>query len=116
MKVQGSYISKVQGSYISKVKHYYVILLRHTGLPRFPKWGHLRKLHKAIKLCENALMNNEPVTLGLGLLQEVIISLKHILTLNHLFLIYIHTYSYGKYHHCLPLLFQVQFSSYFSLY
>lgn len=41
------------------------------GLPRLPKWGHLKELHKAIKLCENALLNNVPTTLSLGPLQEV---------------------------------------------
>ncbi|CAJ2641459.1 unnamed protein product [Trifolium pratense] len=26
------------------------------GLPRLPKWGHLKELHKAIKLCEHVLL------------------------------------------------------------
>ncbi|KAK1405058.1 hypothetical protein POM88_004663 [Heracleum sosnowskyi] len=48
-----------------------ITIIDEFGLPRLPKWGHLKELHKAIKLCENALLNNEPVTPGLGLLQEV---------------------------------------------
>lgn len=40
------------------------------GLARFPKWGHLKELHKAIKLCEHALLNNEPKWISLGHLQE----------------------------------------------
>ncbi|XP_016496424.2 beta-galactosidase 10 isoform X1 [Nicotiana tabacum] len=40
------------------------------GLARFPKWGHLKELHKVIKLCEHALLNNDPTLLSLGPLQE----------------------------------------------
>lgn len=41
------------------------------GLVRLPKWGHLRDLHKAIKMCEQALLYGEPTFLSLGTLQEV---------------------------------------------
>ncbi|KAM3702755.1 hypothetical protein ACJW31_04G048400 [Castanea mollissima] len=40
------------------------------GLPRFPKWGHLKDLHSAIKLCEHALLNSEPIHISLGPSQE----------------------------------------------
>lgn len=30
------------------------------GLLREPKWGHLKDLHKAIKLCEPALVSTYP--------------------------------------------------------
>ncbi|XP_049395367.1 beta-galactosidase 10 [Solanum stenotomum] len=40
------------------------------GLARFPKWGHLKELHKVIKSCEHALLNNDPTLLSLGPLQE----------------------------------------------
>ena len=30
------------------------------GLPRVPNWGHLRDLHKAVKLCEPALVSSYP--------------------------------------------------------
>ncbi|KAK8653480.1 hypothetical protein V6N13_127476 [Hibiscus sabdariffa] len=36
------------------------------GLPRLPKWGHLKELHRAIKLSEHALLKSEPTTLSLG--------------------------------------------------
>ncbi|PIA43034.1 hypothetical protein AQUCO_02000465v1 [Aquilegia coerulea] len=40
------------------------------GLLRQPKWGHLRDLHRAIKLCEPALVYSEPTRLDLGHYQE----------------------------------------------
>ncbi|XP_026447333.1 beta-galactosidase-like isoform X3 [Papaver somniferum] len=40
------------------------------GLPREPKYGHLRDLHKAIKLCEPALVYSEPIKTVLGSKQE----------------------------------------------
>ncbi|XLR36476.1 hypothetical protein HN51_045828 [Arachis hypogaea] len=36
------------------------------GLPRFPKWGHLKELHRAIKLCEPVLLNGKSVNITLG--------------------------------------------------
>ncbi|GLT79076.1 hypothetical protein SLA2020_505830 [Shorea laevis] len=40
------------------------------GLVREPKWSHLRNLHKAIKLCETALVNANPTVTSLGNNQE----------------------------------------------
>ncbi|KAF6152219.1 hypothetical protein GIB67_005873 [Kingdonia uniflora] len=40
------------------------------GLLREPKWGHLRDLHRAIKLCEPALVSGEPSVMSLGSYQE----------------------------------------------
>ncbi|WCJ42674.1 Beta-galactosidase [Euphorbia peplus] len=40
------------------------------GLTRDPKWGHLRDLHKAIKLCEPALVSVDPTLRTLGSKQE----------------------------------------------
>ncbi|XP_022754889.1 beta-galactosidase-like [Durio zibethinus] len=40
------------------------------GLPREPKWGHLRDLHKAIKLSESALVSADPTVTSLGSNQE----------------------------------------------
>ncbi|KAJ7955885.1 Beta-galactosidase [Quillaja saponaria] len=40
------------------------------GLPREPKWGHLRDLHRAIKLCEPALVSVDPTVTSLGNNQE----------------------------------------------
>ncbi|KAF8403035.1 hypothetical protein HHK36_011130 [Tetracentron sinense] len=36
------------------------------GLVRQPKWGHLKDLHKAIKLCEKALVATDPTFTSLG--------------------------------------------------
>ncbi|XP_020095547.1 beta-galactosidase 6-like isoform X2 [Ananas comosus] len=36
------------------------------GFIRQPKWGHLRDLHKAIKLCEAALVATDPTSSSLG--------------------------------------------------
>ncbi|CAJ1979329.1 unnamed protein product [Sphenostylis stenocarpa] len=36
------------------------------GIVRQPKWGHLRDLHKAIKLCEEALTATDPTITSLG--------------------------------------------------
>ncbi|KAL8092369.1 beta-galactosidase 8 isoform X1 [Apium graveolens] len=36
------------------------------GLLRQPKWGHLKELHKAVKLCEEAMVATDPTTTSLG--------------------------------------------------
>ncbi|PQM35742.1 beta-galactosidase 3 [Prunus yedoensis var. nudiflora] len=36
------------------------------GLIRQPKYGHLKELHKAVKLCEPALLNADPTVTSLG--------------------------------------------------
>ncbi|KAK8934992.1 Beta-galactosidase 6 [Platanthera zijinensis] len=36
------------------------------GIIRQPKWGHLKDLHKAIKLCEEALVAADPTNITLG--------------------------------------------------
>lgn len=36
------------------------------GLLRQPKWGHLKDVHKAIKLCEEAMLATDPKTTSLG--------------------------------------------------
>ncbi|KAK9947950.1 hypothetical protein M0R45_003545 [Rubus argutus] len=41
------------------------------GLPREPKWSHLKYLHKAIKLAEAALVATDPAVTSLGNSQEV---------------------------------------------
>lgn len=42
-----------------------------AGLPREPKFTHLRNLHRAIKLAEPALVSNNPAVASLGKNQEV---------------------------------------------
>lgn len=41
------------------------------GLENQPKWGHLRDLHKAIKLCEAAMVATDPTITSLGQNLEV---------------------------------------------
>lgn len=41
------------------------------GLLRQPKWGHLKDVHKAIKLCEEAMVATDPKTTSLGSNLEV---------------------------------------------
>ncbi|KAJ8768713.1 hypothetical protein K2173_023617 [Erythroxylum novogranatense] len=45
--------------------------LDEYGLVRQPKWGHLKDLHKAIKLCEEAMVATEPTTTSAGQNLEV---------------------------------------------
>ncbi|XP_015892444.3 beta-galactosidase 5-like [Ziziphus jujuba] len=40
------------------------------GLIREPKYGHLKELHKAIKLCEKAILNADPTVTSLGSYEE----------------------------------------------
>ncbi|KAF7829626.1 beta-galactosidase 5-like [Senna tora] len=40
------------------------------GLIREPKYGHLKELHKAIKLCEHALVSSDPTVTSLGTYQQ----------------------------------------------
>ncbi|KAK6118449.1 hypothetical protein DH2020_047866 [Rehmannia glutinosa] len=44
--------------------------LDEYGLIRQPKYGHLKELHKAVKLCEKALVSADPVVTSLGSLQQ----------------------------------------------
>nr|GEZ38686.1 beta-galactosidase 10 [Tanacetum cinerariifolium] len=53
------------GSFIT-TSYDYDAPIDEYGIPRFPKWGHLKELHRAIKLCEHALMNNESNLVNLG--------------------------------------------------
>lgn len=54
--------------YMPFLDHY---LEFHVGLLRQPKWGHLKDLHRAIKLCEPALISGDPTVMSLGNSQEV---------------------------------------------
>ncbi|KAL8478827.1 hypothetical protein ACS0TY_030633 [Phlomoides rotata] len=44
--------------------------LDEYGLIRQPKYGHLKELHRAVKLCEKALVTTDPVVTSLGSLQQ----------------------------------------------
>lgn len=51
--------------------YYYSSDCFFLGLPRLPKWSHLKELHQAIKLCEKPLLNGEPINHSLGPSVEV---------------------------------------------
>ncbi|PIN16631.1 Beta-galactosidase [Handroanthus impetiginosus] len=44
--------------------------LDEYGLIRQPKYGHLKELHRAVKLCEKALVSTDPLVTSLGSLQQ----------------------------------------------
>jgi hypothetical protein len=44
-----------------------------AGLLRQPKWGHLKDVHKAVKLCEKALVATDPTVTSLGTNLEVLL-------------------------------------------
>ncbi|KAH6810206.1 beta-galactosidase 3 [Perilla frutescens var. frutescens] len=44
--------------------------LDEYGLIRQPKYGHLKELHKAVKLCEKAMVSADPTVTSLGNLQQ----------------------------------------------
>ena len=41
------------------------------GLIRQPKYSHLKELHKAVKLCERALLTADPTITSLGSYEKV---------------------------------------------
>lgn len=67
--------SKFQYFYLLKITIVVILIIivncLQTGLERQPKWGHLKDLHRAIKLCEPALLSGEPTRMPLGNYQEV---------------------------------------------
>ncbi|XP_057969924.1 beta-galactosidase 10 [Malania oleifera] len=66
----GTNFGRTSGGPFITTSYDYDAPIDEYGLPRNPKWGHLKDLHRAIKLCEQALLNSEPTSLKLGLLQE----------------------------------------------
>ena len=48
-----------------------LFIMFYAGLARQPKWGHLKDLHRAIKLCEPALISGDPTVQRLGNYEEV---------------------------------------------
>ncbi|KAF3447015.1 hypothetical protein FNV43_RR12195 [Rhamnella rubrinervis] len=82
------FIAKMKGSYVNYYMYHggtnfgksaaaYVITgyydqspLDEYGLMRQPKWGHLKELHAAVKLCSKPLLSGEQTTLYLGQQQQ----------------------------------------------
>ncbi|XP_059656325.1 beta-galactosidase 10 [Cornus florida] len=67
----GTNFGRTSGGPFITTSYDYDAPIDEYGLARLPKWGHLKELHNAIKLCEHALLNSEPTLLSLGPLQEV---------------------------------------------
>lgn len=67
----GTNFGRTAGGPFIATSYDYDAPLDEYGLLREPKWGHLRDLHKAIKLCESALVSTDPTVTSLGNNQEV---------------------------------------------
>ncbi|XP_076957639.1 beta-galactosidase 8-like [Bidens hawaiensis] len=62
----GTNFGRTTGGPFIATSYDYDAPLDEYGAPRQPKWGHLKDLHKAIKLCEDALVATDPTTTSLG--------------------------------------------------
>uniref|UniRef100_A0A6N2NA79 beta-galactosidase n=1 Tax=Salix viminalis TaxID=40686 RepID=A0A6N2NA79_SALVM len=62
----GTNFGRTAGGPFITTSYDYEAPIDEYGLPRLPKWGHLKELHKAIKLCEHVVLNSKPVNLSLG--------------------------------------------------
>ncbi|XP_022756439.1 beta-galactosidase-like [Durio zibethinus] len=65
----GTNFGRTSGRFIA-TSYDYDAPIDEYGLVREPKWSHLRDLHKAIKLCEPALVSVNPTVTSLGKNQE----------------------------------------------
>jgi hypothetical protein len=66
----GTNFDRTAGEFIA-TSYDYDAPLDEYGLPREPKYSHLKRLHKVIKLCEPALVSADPTVTSLGDKQEV---------------------------------------------
>lgn len=66
----GTNFGRTSGGPFITTSYDYEAPIDEYGLARLPKWAHLRELHRAIKLCELALLNSDPINLPLGPSQE----------------------------------------------
>ncbi|XP_056167796.1 beta-galactosidase isoform X2 [Syzygium oleosum] len=66
----GTNFGRTSGGPFIATSYDYDAPLDEYGLLRQPKWGHLKDLHRAIKLCESALVSAEPAVTPLGNYQE----------------------------------------------
>ncbi|KAL3628024.1 hypothetical protein CASFOL_028126 [Castilleja foliolosa] len=66
----GTNFGRTAGGPFIATSYDYDAPLDEYGLLRQPKWGHLKDLHRAIKLCEPALVSISPVLTPLGNHQE----------------------------------------------
>uniref|UniRef100_A0A5B7A4Z4 Beta-galactosidase n=1 Tax=Davidia involucrata TaxID=16924 RepID=A0A5B7A4Z4_DAVIN len=66
----GTNFGRTAGGPFIATSYDYDAPLDEFGLLRQPKWGHLKDLHRAIKLCEPALVSGDPTVMPLGNYQE----------------------------------------------
>ncbi|CAI9773576.1 unnamed protein product [Fraxinus pennsylvanica] len=66
----GTNFGRTAGGPFIATSYDYDAPLDEYGLLRQPKWGHLKDLHRAIKLCEPALVSGDPTVTSLGNYQE----------------------------------------------
>ncbi|XP_047340733.1 beta-galactosidase-like [Impatiens glandulifera] len=66
----GTNFGRTSGGPFITTSYDYDAPLDEYGLLRQPKWGHLKDLHRAIKLCEPALLASDATMISLGNYQE----------------------------------------------
>lgn len=66
----GTNFGRTAGGPFIATSYDYDAPLDEFGLLREPKWGHLKDLHRAIKLCEPALVSGNPTVTPIGNYQE----------------------------------------------
>ncbi|KAK6936028.1 Glycoside hydrolase 35, catalytic domain [Dillenia turbinata] len=62
----GTNFDRTAGGPFISTSYDYDAPLDEYGLVRQPKWGYLKELHKAIKLCEDAMVATDPTITSLG--------------------------------------------------
>ncbi|KAG5089440.1 hypothetical protein JHK86_002052 [Glycine max] len=66
----GTNFGRTAGGPFITTSYDYDAPLDEYGLIRQPKYGHLKELHKAIKMCERALVSTDPAVTSLGNFQQ----------------------------------------------
>ncbi|OIW09005.1 hypothetical protein TanjilG_05981 [Lupinus angustifolius] len=67
----GTNFGRTAGGPFIATSYDYDAPLDEYGLLRQPKWGHLKDLHRAVKLCEPALVAADPTVTQIGDYQEI---------------------------------------------
>ncbi|KAI4334419.1 hypothetical protein L6164_019116 [Bauhinia variegata] len=62
----GTNFGRTTGGPFISTSYDYDAPIDEYGMVRQPKWGHLKDVHKAIKLCEEALISTDPTISSLG--------------------------------------------------
>jgi hypothetical protein len=66
----GTNFGRTAGGPFITTSYDYDAPLDEYGLAREPKFGHLKELHRAVKLCEQPLVSADPTVTTLGSMQE----------------------------------------------